>query len=68
MTAKTLIKIDNVSKSYITSREDIIALETVNLDIKEGEFVFDVRKPKMMKSVKSDILKESVVEAAGVRS
>jgi len=39
MTAKTLIKIDNVSKSYITSREDILALETVNLDIKEGEFV-----------------------------
>ena len=39
MTAKTLIKIDNVSKSYITSREDIQALETVNLDIKEGEFV-----------------------------
>ena len=39
MTAKTLIKIENVSKTYITSREDILALETVDLDIKEGEFV-----------------------------
>lgn len=39
MTAKTLIKIENVSKSYVTSREDILALETVDLDIKEGEFV-----------------------------
>ena len=37
---------------------------TVLVDVKESEFVFDVRKPKMMKSVKSDILKESVVEAA----
>ena len=39
MTAKTLIKFENVSKTYITSREDILALETVDLDIKEGEFV-----------------------------
>lgn len=39
MTAKTLIKIDNVSKTYITSKEDIQALEAVNLDIKESEFV-----------------------------
>lgn len=39
MAAEALIKIENVSKSYITSREDIIALENVNQEIKDGEFV-----------------------------
>jgi len=39
MPVKSLIKIDNVSKTYTTSRGDIHALQTVNLDIKEAEFV-----------------------------
>ncbi len=39
MLAQTLIKINDVSKTYTTSKEDIIALQTVNLEIKEAEFV-----------------------------
>ncbi len=39
MNDQNLIKIDNVSKTYKTSRDDILALQTVNLEIKEAEFV-----------------------------
>ncbi len=34
---------------------------TVLVDIKEGEFVFDVRKPKPTRPVKSDLMKEEIV-------
>jgi hypothetical protein len=30
----------------------------VRVDLKEGEFVFDIQKPKSNKPIKSDILKD----------
>ncbi len=39
MNGSTLINIENVSKIYSTSNEDVHALDTIDLDIKDGEFV-----------------------------
>jgi len=40
---------------------------TVLVDMKDGEFMFDVRKPKSMKPIKSDLMKEEKEKAEPVK-
>ncbi len=41
---------------------------TVAVDVQNGEFVFDVKKPKPLKPVKSDVMKEVREEAEAVKN
>ncbi len=39
MVEKSILKINNLSKTYYTKKNEIHAVENFNLELKEGEFI-----------------------------